>query len=158
MTRLPESNPRVKAARARIDRGPALPVITGRRELAIPDLVLPSKKNRYLVMFNQSFWRQVAGIARLFRSPYWIDSAPTVKAAEKTIAWKAKALHGRFEGPVCLTIGIRGEIDLDNALGVIFDGIQQSGVIENDGHIAEVHVKRLGPGCGCEITIEEVNA
>lgn len=130
------------------------------------DIPVPSKKNSYRVRFNQVFWRQIEPLVRRFnaipagrwgdalrtaqrrgfiphkqRHPYWIDSTPEVKQTEQLIALAAKtAIRTTFAGPVRLQVTFRGKNDLDNALGVIFDGLQQSGVITNDRQIRRLVV------------------
>ncbi len=130
------------------------------------DIPVPSKKNSYRVRFNQTFWRQIEPIVRRFcaipegrwgdairnaqrrglirkqqQHPYWVDTTEEVKQTEQLIAYAAKrAIHATLAGPVTLHITFRGKNDLDNALGVIFDGLQQSGVIINDNQIKRLIV------------------
>lgn len=161
MTRLRDwrKNPLVQAAleKAEPKKAPVSerPAETQAHVLVIRDFSIPSKKNRYLIRFNQAFWKAIAGIVQHFKHPYWIDTAPDVKQAEDLIAYTARTkIKGTYQGPVRLAVGIRGAMDADNCLGVICDGLQRAGVIENDRQIKEVLVIHQGPGKGCEIGIE----
>lgn len=123
---------------------------------------LPSKKNSYQLRFLPSFWKRIKPIAEVFkrqgaRAPYWIGPSQEVVDAETQIAWIAKvAIKKAMSGDLIVTILFKGKMDVDNAPGVILDGIEKSGRINNDRQVVEIRLKRVGPGKGCEVEIEEV--
>lgn len=130
------------------------------------DIAIPSKKNRYEIRFNPRVFRAISPVLRKFVKPwYWIGPAKTVTDAETAVAWAAKMAPnhmkglGRkhlFEGDLRVTIMAYGKVDAGNLEGVIGDGLEQSGRIVNDRQIKELHIYRLGPGKGCEVTVEEL--
>jgi Holliday junction resolvase RusA-like endonuclease len=130
------------------------------------DIAIPSKKNRYMIRFNPRVFRAISPILRNFKKPhYWIGPAKEVTDAETAVAWAAKMApnHMRglgrkhlFEGDLRVTIKAYGKVDAGNLEGVIGDGLEQSGRIKNDRQIKELHIYRLGPGKGCEVTVEEL--
>ena len=124
---------------------------------------LPSKKNSYEIRFNRFFWRMIKPFVASFKrraasSPYWIGPSREVRDAEIQIAWIAKgAIKKPMAGDLIVTILFWGKLDVDNAPGVILDGIEKSGRIKNDRQVTEIKMKRIGPGQGCEVKIEEVS-
>jgi len=130
------------------------------------DVAIPSKKNRYQIRFNPKLFTAIKPILQRFTKPhYWIGPAQEVSDAETRVAWAAKMAPnlmkglGRkhlFEGDLRVTIMAYGKVDAGNLEGVIGDGLEQSGRIVNDRQIKELHIYRLGPGKGCEVTVEEL--
>jgi len=130
------------------------------------DIAIPSKKNSYMILFNPRVFRAIKPILGHFKKPwYWIGPVQEVTEAETTVAWAAKMAPnhmkglGRknvFEGDLRVTIKAYGKVDAGNLEGVIGDGLEQSGRIVNDRQIKELHIYRLGPGKGCEVTVEEI--
>ena len=117
---------------------------------------IPSKKNSYRVRFSKQFWTAVMRISPhvKMKGSYWIGPSKEVEQIEQIIAWIAKSeikkdLAGRLE--VSVITGTRH--DLDNLLGVIFDGLEKSGRIKNDRQIDRLTVERSKDIEGVEVTI-----
>ena len=100
---------------------------------------VPSKSNSYRI--HRAGSRQ------------WIAPSDEVVAAERAIALFARTHLPDFTGPVTVTIGIHGRIDIDNCAKVLLDGLQLSGRIANDSQVEELHIKRY-PGKNEVVHIE----
>lgn len=92
-------------------------------------LKLPSKKNSYRI---RKAGRRI-----------WISPSQEVVDAENTISMFARRHLREFTGPVMVKVGIYGRLDVDNALGVIFDGLKKSGRIGDDRNIVEAVIVRM---------------
>lgn len=96
---------------------------------------IPSKKNSYEVHINQRVYRAWMQIAPHIKggSKWWVAPSPEVKQMEQLIAWTAKAKLPDFgDADLAMVVETPLRNDLDNLLGVILDGIEQSGRIKND--------------------------
>ena len=85
------------------------------------------------------------------------------KDYQERVYYAAKATGQSIRPPVCITLclimGSRRRLDIDNALKLIIDGLATA-LEFDDADVTELHVYKyqsLGRGDnGCEITIEEV--
>lgn len=131
---------------------------TGVLKIRIP---IPSKKNSMQVRLKPTFWAALVrtGLARRFKHPWWVAPTEKVKEAEQLIAWTAKTRLPDFGSQeVQVKVGVYGRRqDTDNLLGVIADGLEKSGRIQNDRQIARWEVERLGPGVGCVVEVSTWN-
>ena len=86
---------------------------------------LPSKKNSYLISKKKTRSGKIRAV---------IYPSKAVLQAEKTIAWHIK-INTRpkdLEGWLVVYAIINSRMDVDNAGGVIMDGVQKSGRVIND--------------------------
>ena len=122
---------------------------------------IPSKKNQMEVKWNPRAFRAVVQILQHFPKPwFWVSPKKAVGEAEELIAWKAKgSIKKELAGEVKCSIWIQGKRqDIDNVVGAVFDGLEQSGRIKNDRQIEELHVYRHGPGVGIRVEVQEVTS
>lgn len=123
-----------------------------------------NKANNYEIRINPSLWRDIKGMVGLWRSrngrvrPWWIGPSDETKTFQELVAWavkvQCKERFGKEEVAVAINLINQG-VDVD-ALKAAIDGIQDSGVIENDRQIKNlsvVSVKRDGHGPSLEIAI-----
>lgn len=86
-------------------------------------------------------------VIRRSRGKVWIAPSREVQEAQKALSIQIMVAY-RAAGwvPTDAPVAFSGECDprgdLDNALGIIFDALQKSGVIRNDNQICGVHWKR----------------
>jgi len=121
---------------------------------------VPSKKNRYKLMYDPRFWQLARPLFDRFRAEHrhravWIDKDKAVKGAEQAIAMLAKVkLPKNLTTPVSVVLHVRQSKsrrrlqDIDNVVGAIFDGLVLSGRIPDDSpkYIEELHVYWRGRG------------
>ena len=124
---------------------------------------IPSKSNSYEVHFSKVFWeaiyRTVEQLKKYVKGPlYWIGPSSEVKQAQTLIAFYVKRiLEDDTDGPVRVTIWMKGHMDLDNGLKACLDAIQLSGRVKNDKQCAELHVYRLpGKNDSFDLEIEKM--
>lgn len=93
---------------------------------------VPSKKNSYKIHLNPKTGAR------------WIAPSEEVKQFEENLAWVARAAY-RGDEPMYgnLQLFISAYVsnprrDIDNLLGSILDGIERSGVIENDNQFYRI--------------------
>jgi Holliday junction resolvase RusA-like endonuclease len=117
---------------------------------------IPSKKNSYRVRFSKPFWSAVIRIAPhvKVKGSYWIGPSKEVEQVEQIIAWVARSQIKRdLKGRVEVRVVTGTKHDLDNLIGVIFDGMEKSGRIKNDRQIDRLIVERSKKIEGVEVTI-----
>jgi Holliday junction resolvase RusA-like endonuclease len=117
---------------------------------------IPSKKNSYRVRFSRPFWSAVMRIAPhvKVKGSYWIAPSKEVEQIEQIIAWITRAeIKKDLTGPLEVAVVTGTRHDLDNLLGVIFDGMEKSGRIKNDRQIDRLTVERSKLIDGVEVTI-----
>lgn len=124
---------------------------------------LPSKKNSYVVRYSPQFWRAigpiVAEFSKLGIQTVWIGPSSAVKTFQTMVAWRVKSVYPDWTDgrELALEVGYNGKGDLDNMLGALLDGIEQSGRIQNDKQFSRITIHRnaKGPTCAFRMTALE---
>lgn len=125
------------------------------------DAKVPSKKNSYQIRYGKAFYKAIASTINSFKAyrkkTAWIGPSQEIKDFEKLVAWKAKAAIPQPYQPevgLGLCIIYSGQGDLDNMLGAILDGLEQSGRVSNDRQFKDIRITADDTsGAGCIIQI-----
>ena len=123
-----------------------------------------NKSNSNEIRINPSLWSEIRGMVEGWRKrnptlrPWWIGPNSEAMTFQEIVAWSVKLQNKRKFGKADVAISINlvnQNIDCDGIKAVI-DGIQDSGVIENDRQVKNlsiVSVKREGEKPSLEIDI-----
>jgi len=126
---------------------------------------VPSKKNSYRIRYARDFLATIQHIIQAFKmykkATVWIGPTDAVKQFEMLVAWTATVAIPKDYQPgdrLGIQITYQGKADLDNMLGAILDGLQQSGRVPNDKQFKDIHILEGDTsGGGCIIEVWQIN-